>query len=50
MDKVDRQAFIEAIETIELYYFGVEDGTKEKDVLKDTLGALWSLIRGSDRD
>ena len=49
MDKVDIQAFIEALETIELYSFGVEDGTKEKEVLKDALGALWSLIRGSDR-
>jgi len=48
MEKVDRQTFIEAVETIELYWFGVEGGTKEKEVLRDVLGTLWGMIRGSD--
>jgi len=48
MDKVDRQTFIEAVETIEVYWYDTEDGSKEKEILRDVLGTLWGMIRGSD--
>ncbi len=48
MEKVDRQTFIEAVETIEVYWYDTEDGSKEKEVLRDVLGTLWGMIRGSD--